>query len=204
VGCGEPVPGSGARPGWQPSQAEPSRWQAGPQSSQIQVLLPLQQAHPCPCSDPGDAPDWGSRLAASRSPPACPQVTVPISIPLQRARAVLQESKQARKHASQLATRANETQRELSRQERVAEKLRGELEEAHQVSRVASGRLCVPQPGMGFSHNPTHREQPSFWAPLYGEYLGDVPGIPSPLPSSQRSMVSLIWVSVCVGRWGQR
>ncbi|NWY56691.1 LAMC3 protein, partial [Chionis minor] len=50
-----------------------------------------------------------------------------------RAQAVLQESKQAHKHASQLATRANETQRALSRQERVAEKLRGDLEDAHQV-----------------------------------------------------------------------
>lgn len=38
---------------------------------------------------------------------------------------MLQESKQARKHASQLAMRANETQRELSRQEHEAEKLRG-------------------------------------------------------------------------------
>ncbi|GAB0198490.1 laminin subunit gamma-3 [Grus japonensis] len=56
----------------------------------------------------------------------------------QRAQAVLQESKQARKHASQLATRANETQRELSRQERVAEKLREDLEEAHQVGTEVS------------------------------------------------------------------
>ncbi|KAJ7407545.1 Laminin subunit gamma-3 [Pitangus sulphuratus] len=51
----------------------------------------------------------------------------------QRARAVLQESKQAHKHARHLARRANETQRELSRQEHVAEKLRGDLEEAHRV-----------------------------------------------------------------------
>ncbi|GAB0198623.1 laminin subunit gamma-3 [Grus japonensis] len=51
----------------------------------------------------------------------------------QRAQAVLQESKQARKHASQLATRANESLRELSRQKCVAEKLREDLEEAHQV-----------------------------------------------------------------------
>lgn len=56
---------------------------------------------------------------------------------------MLQESKQARKHASQLATRANETQRELSRQEREAEKLRGDLEEAQRVSQVPSG--CVVQ-----------------------------------------------------------
>ncbi|XP_075375805.1 laminin subunit gamma-3 [Mycteria americana] len=55
-----------------------------------------------------------------------------------RAHAVLQESKQARKHASQLATRANETRRELSRQEHVAEKLRGDLEEAHQVGTEVS------------------------------------------------------------------
>ncbi|KAM6399992.1 laminin subunit gamma-3 [Rhynochetos jubatus] len=55
-----------------------------------------------------------------------------------RARAVLQESKHAHKHASQLATRANETQRELSRQEHMAEKLRGELEEAHQVGTEVS------------------------------------------------------------------
>ncbi|XP_035754132.1 laminin subunit gamma-3 [Egretta garzetta] len=50
-----------------------------------------------------------------------------------RAQAVLQEGKQARKHTSQLAMHANDTRRELSRQERVAEKLRGDLEEAHQV-----------------------------------------------------------------------
>ncbi|KAM7087989.1 laminin subunit gamma-3 [Ciconia maguari] len=55
-----------------------------------------------------------------------------------RAHAVLQESKQARKHTSQLATRANETRRELSRQEHVAEKLRGDLEEAHQVGTEVS------------------------------------------------------------------
>ncbi|XP_075027084.1 laminin subunit gamma-3 [Calonectris borealis] len=55
-----------------------------------------------------------------------------------KAVAVLQESKQARKHASQLATRANETRRELSRQKRVAEKLKGDLEEAHQVGREVS------------------------------------------------------------------
>ncbi|NXT52563.1 LAMC3 protein, partial [Pluvianellus socialis] len=50
-----------------------------------------------------------------------------------RAQAVLQETKQAHKHASQLATRANETQRALSWQEHVAEKLRADLEDAHQV-----------------------------------------------------------------------
>ncbi|NXN47590.1 LAMC3 protein, partial [Rhinoptilus africanus] len=55
-----------------------------------------------------------------------------------RAQAVLQESKQAHKHASRLATHANETQRELSRQERVAEKLRGDLEDAHQVGTEVS------------------------------------------------------------------
>uniref|UniRef100_A0A8D2NB71 LAMC3 protein n=1 Tax=Zonotrichia albicollis TaxID=44394 RepID=A0A8D2NB71_ZONAL len=55
-----------------------------------------------------------------------------------RARAVLQESKQALKHASQLAMRANETQWELSRQEHMAEKLRGDLEEAQQVGSEVS------------------------------------------------------------------
>ncbi|NWS94051.1 LAMC3 protein, partial [Mionectes macconnelli] len=50
-----------------------------------------------------------------------------------RAWDMLQESKQAHKHARQLARRANETQRELSRQEHVVEKLRGDLEEAHRV-----------------------------------------------------------------------
>ncbi|NXK28940.1 LAMC3 protein, partial [Arenaria interpres] len=55
-----------------------------------------------------------------------------------RAQAVLQQSKQAHKRAHQLATRANETQQELSRQEHVAEKLRGDLEEAHQVGTQVS------------------------------------------------------------------
>ncbi|KAK2535177.1 Lamc3 [Columba livia] len=55
-----------------------------------------------------------------------------------RAQAVLQEGKQTRKHASQLATRANDTQWELSRQEHVAEKLRGDLEETHQVGMEVS------------------------------------------------------------------
>ncbi|KAF4789172.1 Laminin subunit gamma-3 [Turdus rufiventris] len=55
-----------------------------------------------------------------------------------RARAVLQGSKQTLKHASQLATRANETQWELSRQEHTAEKLRGDLEEAQQVGSEVS------------------------------------------------------------------
>uniref|UniRef100_A0A672UXM5 Uncharacterized protein n=1 Tax=Strigops habroptila TaxID=2489341 RepID=A0A672UXM5_STRHB len=62
-----------------------------------------------------------------------------------RARAVLQESKHARKRASQLAIRANETQRELSRQEHVAEKLRRDLEEAHQVSQApVRSKTSVP------------------------------------------------------------
>ncbi|XP_009320455.1 PREDICTED: laminin subunit gamma-3, partial [Pygoscelis adeliae] len=55
-----------------------------------------------------------------------------------RAQALLQESKQARKHTSQLATRANDTWRELSRQQHVAEKLREDLEEAHQVGTEVS------------------------------------------------------------------
>ncbi|NXK10373.1 LAMC3 protein, partial [Herpetotheres cachinnans] len=55
-----------------------------------------------------------------------------------RAQAVLQESKQTRKRASQLATHASETQQELSRQEHMAEKLRGHLEEAHQVGTEVS------------------------------------------------------------------
>uniref|UniRef100_A0A8C3R6C4 Laminin subunit gamma 3 n=1 Tax=Cyanoderma ruficeps TaxID=181631 RepID=A0A8C3R6C4_9PASS len=56
----------------------------------------------------------------------------------ERARAVLQESKQALKHASQLTKRANETQWELSRQEHTAGKLRGDLEEAQQVGSEVS------------------------------------------------------------------
>lgn len=95
-----------------------------------------------------------------------PQVTVPIPVPLQRARAVLQRSKKTLKHASQLATRANETQRELSRQEHMAEKLRGDLEEAQQVSWVPLGRLCPPEHGSSFAHSPKHREQPGLGAPL--------------------------------------
>ncbi|NXX62583.1 LAMC3 protein, partial [Scopus umbretta] len=55
-----------------------------------------------------------------------------------RAQAVLQESKQAHEHTSRLVTRANETQWELSRQEHVAEKLREDLEEAHQVGTEVS------------------------------------------------------------------
>ncbi|NXK53776.1 LAMC3 protein, partial [Chauna torquata] len=55
-----------------------------------------------------------------------------------RAQAVLQESRHARKHTMQLAMRANETQRELSRQERVAEELTGDLEEAEQVGTEVS------------------------------------------------------------------
>lgn len=105
-------------------------------------------------------------------------MTVPISIPLQRAQAVLQEGKQARKHTSQLATRANDTRRELSRQERVAEKLREDLEEARQVSWVPSGSWCTPEPGTGFAHSPEHREQLGFWAPLYTESLGLLLGSP--------------------------
>ncbi|NXT03292.1 LAMC3 protein, partial [Jacana jacana] len=55
-----------------------------------------------------------------------------------RAQAVLQQSKQAHKRAGQLAMRANETQWELSRQEHMAKKLRGDLEEAHQVGTEVS------------------------------------------------------------------
>ncbi|KAM6297000.1 laminin subunit gamma-3 [Aegotheles albertisi] len=55
-----------------------------------------------------------------------------------RAQAVLWEGKQAHRHTRQLAMRANETQRELSRQEHVAEKLRGDLEEAHKVGAEVS------------------------------------------------------------------
>ncbi|POI28520.1 hypothetical protein CIB84_007730 [Bambusicola thoracicus] len=55
-----------------------------------------------------------------------------------RAQAVLQGSKQARKHTRMLATRVNETQQELSRQQRVAEELRGSLEEAEQVGTEVS------------------------------------------------------------------
>ncbi|XP_010224857.1 PREDICTED: laminin subunit gamma-3-like [Tinamus guttatus] len=56
----------------------------------------------------------------------------------ERAQAVLQESKQTRKQAGELATRANETWQELSRQEHVAGKLRGDLEEADQVRTEAN------------------------------------------------------------------
>ncbi|NXX38600.1 LAMC3 protein, partial [Tricholaema leucomelas] len=55
-----------------------------------------------------------------------------------RAQVVLQQSKQGHKHARQLATRANETQQELSRQQSVAEQLRRDLEEAHQVGTEVS------------------------------------------------------------------
>ncbi|XP_064379837.1 laminin subunit gamma-3 [Dromaius novaehollandiae] len=55
-----------------------------------------------------------------------------------RAQAVLQQSKQTRKQASELAARTNETWQELSRQEHVAEKLRGDLEEAEQVRTEAN------------------------------------------------------------------
>lgn len=146
--------------GGTPCQAAGQGWDCNHhrQRSQIHLLLPILQspscrAHPCLAADQGDAPNQSSSLAASSSLPVCPQVTVPISIPLQRAQAVLRESKQARRHASQLATRANETQRELSRQERMAEKLSGDLEEAHQVSQVPSGRLCPPEPGRGFARS---------------------------------------------------
>lgn len=107
---------------------------------------------------------YRAQAAAGRA--ACPQVTVPISVPLQRARAVLQESKQALKHASQLAMRANETQWELSQQEHVAEKLRGDLEEAQQVSWVPLGRLYPSEHGTSFAHSPKHREQPGLGVPL--------------------------------------
>ncbi|NXL95306.1 LAMC3 protein, partial [Alectura lathami] len=55
-----------------------------------------------------------------------------------RAQAVLQGSKQARKHARNLVMRVNETQQELSRQEHVAEGLRGNLKEAEQVGMEVS------------------------------------------------------------------
>ncbi|XP_021269242.1 laminin subunit gamma-3 isoform X1 [Numida meleagris] len=55
-----------------------------------------------------------------------------------RAQAVLQGSKQARKHTRMLATHVNETQQELSRQQRMAEELRGGLEEAEQVGTEVS------------------------------------------------------------------
>lgn len=107
---------------------------------------------------------YRAQAAAGRA--GCPQVTVSISVPLQRAQAVLQESKQALKHASQLAKRANETQWELSRQEQMAEKLRGDLEEAQQVCWVPLGKLCPPEHGSSFAHSPKHRGQPGLCAPL--------------------------------------
>lgn len=113
-------------------------------------------AHSCLHADQGHAPNNGSSLGASHGAPACPDVTVSISIPLQRAQAVLQKSKHARKHASQLAMRANETQRELSRQENVAEKLRKDLEDAHRVSWAPSGRLSFIEPARGFAHGGKH------------------------------------------------
>ena len=203
-GAGSPCQAAGHGVAGSHHRQSPACCRQGCRAPKYSFCCPSSTAHPCLRADLGDAPNQGSSLGASHSPPACPQVTVPISIPLQRAQAALQESKQARKRASQLATRANETQQELSRQKHVAEKLRGDLEEAHQVSRVPLGRLCPPEPGRGFAHSPKHRVQASFWAPLYGECLEDVPGIPSPLLSSQGSTVSLIWVSVCVGRWGHR
>lgn len=91
---------------------------------------------------------------------------------------MLQESKYARKHTSQLAMRANETQRELSRQEHVAEKLRRDLEEAHQVSWAPSGRLSSIQPGRGFAHGESIGNNLGVWAPLYGDCLWDCLGFP--------------------------
>ncbi|OXB69100.1 hypothetical protein ASZ78_009576 [Callipepla squamata] len=55
-----------------------------------------------------------------------------------RAQAVLQGSKQARKHTRMLSVRVNETHQELSRQQRMAEELRGSLEEAEQVGTEVS------------------------------------------------------------------
>lgn len=107
-------------------------------------------------------------------PPGCPQVTVPISVPLQRAQAALRGSKQAHKQAVQLAMRANETQRELARQERMTEELRGGLEEAEQVSRVPWGWLCPPvssQSQEGFVCSPENRDQQSVGNAL-GLFLG--------------------------------
>lgn len=176
----------------------------GCRTPKYSFCCPSSAAHPCLHADQGDAPNQGSSPGASHSPPVHPQVTVPISIPLQRAQVMLQKSKQVRKHARQLASRANETQQQLSRQEHVAEKLRRDLKDTHQVSRVSLARLFPPEPGRGFAYSPRHREQLSSWAPPYGKCLGDIPGILSPLLSSQESMVSLIWVSVCVGRWGQK
>lgn len=128
-------------------------------------------------------------------PPGCPQVTVPISVPLQRAQAALRGSKQAHKHAVQLALRANETQRELARQERMAEELRGGLEEAEQVSQDPWGWLCPPvssQSQEGFVRSPEQREQQSMGNAL-GLFLG-----------SGHWVISAPDPGVCVARWGQR
>lgn len=46
------------------------------------------------------------------------------------------EGKQEHRHSRELAKRVNRTLLELSRQERASEELRGELEQAGQVSHV--------------------------------------------------------------------
>lgn len=128
-------------------------------------------------------------------PLGCPQVTVPISVPLQRAQAVLQGSKRAHKHAVQLATRVNKTQQELARQERVAEELRGGLEEAEQVSRVPWDWLCAP--GSSQSQEAGCLQHRASGATKRGECLGTVSGI-------WPRVISAPDLSVCVARWGQR
>uniref|UniRef100_A0A7M4FT88 Laminin subunit gamma 3 n=1 Tax=Crocodylus porosus TaxID=8502 RepID=A0A7M4FT88_CROPO len=57
-----------------------------------------------------------------------------------RAQALLREGKQEHRHSRELAKHVNQTLLELSRQERASEKLRGELEQAGQVS----ARLLSP------------------------------------------------------------
>jgi len=94
--------------------------------------------------------------AGSRTPAAVCWGDCPHLCHWQRAQAVLQGSKQARKHTRTLATRVSETQQELYRQKRVAEELRGSVEEAEQVSQVPS---CGCVLSGGFVCSTEHREQ---------------------------------------------
>ena len=69
---------------------------------------------------------------------------------------MLQGSKQARKDTRTLTTRVSETQQELFQQQRMAEELRGSLEEAEQVSQVP---LCGCILSRGFVCSTEHQEQ---------------------------------------------
>ena len=97
--------------------------------------------------------DWG---AGSRTPATVCWGDCPHLCHWQRAQAVLQGSKQARKDTRTLTTRVSETQQELFQQQRMAEELRGSLEEAEQVSQVP---LCGCILSRGFVCSTEHQEQ---------------------------------------------